>query len=473
MGMHPTMSSRDAMKALLDEPMQGIEFNLYAVSQFYIDSKMKKKINTNVVEIHVPSSDADRARELLSIAWQHTPFLEELATHSVGMPIEFIPNIKRGVMKIDTFRKTLRLQHEFATKTLAISVKGIGGLEVEIDQRGTKITLANMIMKLTDDDGKPLFFGVEPTKLTHTDGCYLLLTKKDLIDKAEQKFDNFIEELANQGHYDSFSMAGHHIHCINQVKSKSVSTHAQSLKARFGLPDVVRISTGNPPTPTRNAWKRTPTLKVTQENFPDLPTPSRCHIDKRLHTENGSSDATTIAADDDSLSPPSLGMTQTALTDECTEFQSTIVNLQNSFSKAFNEIKINGDKRANEFETRIKEAEQAYVNAQMTMLTEFKTVMDKYNNVLESFTSLRSNVHNAQIVQDQCHLGTQHSLSSMMQILVNINQNLANGTTPEPLSQEHVNSLVQSFQAHDPRDGAPGTKNTHSSSTDLNGGGQS
>jgi hypothetical protein len=136
-------------------------------------------------------------------------------------------------------------------------------LEVEIDQRGTKITLANMIMKLTDDDGKPLFFGVEPTKLTHTDRRYLLLTKKDLIDKAEQKFDNFIEELANQGHYDSFAMAGHHIHRINQVKSKSVSTHAQSLEARFRLPDVVQILTGNPSTPIRNAWKRTPTLKVT------------------------------------------------------------------------------------------------------------------------------------------------------------------------------------------------------------------
>jgi hypothetical protein len=75
MGMHPTMSSCDAMKALLDEPMQGIEFNLYAMSQFYIDSKTKKKINMNVIEIHVPSSDADHARELLSIAWQHTPFL--------------------------------------------------------------------------------------------------------------------------------------------------------------------------------------------------------------------------------------------------------------------------------------------------------------------------------------------------------------------------------------------------------------
>jgi hypothetical protein len=107
------------------------------------------------------------------------------------------------------------------------------------------------------------------------------------------------------------------------------------------------------------------------------------------------------------------------------------------------------------------------------MLTEFNTVTNKYNNVLKSFTSLRSDVRNAQIVQDQCHLGTQHSLSSMMQILVNINQSLANGTTPEPLLQEHVNSLVQRFQAHDPRDGAPGTKITDSSSADLNGGGRS
>jgi hypothetical protein len=107
------------------------------------------------------------------------------------------------------------------------------------------------------------------------------------------------------------------------------------------------------------------------------------------------------------------------------------------------------------------------------MLTKFKTVTDKYNNILESFMSLCSDVRNAQIVQDQGHLGTQHSLSSMMQIIVNINQNLANGTTPEPLSQEHINSLVQSFQAHDPRDGPPGTKNTYSSLTDLNGGGRS
>jgi hypothetical protein len=74
-----------------------------------------------------------------------------------------------------------------------------------------------------DDDGKPLFFGMEPTKLTHTDGRYLFLTKKDLIDKAEQKFDNLIEELANQGHYDSFD--GWLSHPLNQPSQIKISVY--------------------------------------------------------------------------------------------------------------------------------------------------------------------------------------------------------------------------------------------------------
>jgi hypothetical protein len=68
LGAHPTLSSHDAIKAILDEPMKGIEFNLYAVSQFYIDSKTKKKVNTNVVEIHAPLGDAECAQELLMAA---------------------------------------------------------------------------------------------------------------------------------------------------------------------------------------------------------------------------------------------------------------------------------------------------------------------------------------------------------------------------------------------------------------------
>jgi hypothetical protein len=53
MGMHPTLSSRDAMKGTLDGYIPSdIDYNLITVSTFYIDQK-GKKVNTHVVEIHV------------------------------------------------------------------------------------------------------------------------------------------------------------------------------------------------------------------------------------------------------------------------------------------------------------------------------------------------------------------------------------------------------------------------------------
>jgi hypothetical protein len=53
----------------------------------------------------------------------------------------------------------------------------------------------------------------------------------------------------------------------------------------------------------------------------------------------------------------------------------------------------------------------------------------------------------------------------MMQILVGIHQNLANGTSPELLSQEQVHQLMQSTFDDNDRDGAPGNPTTKSSST--------
>jgi hypothetical protein len=71
----------------------------------------------------------------------------------------------------------------------------------------------------------------------------------------------------------------------------------------------------------------------------------------------------------------------------------------------------------------------------------------------------------AQVKQDQCHLGIKQTISSMMHILVGINQNLANGTSPELLLQEQVNHLMQSTFEADDGNGAPGSDITECSST--------
>jgi hypothetical protein len=72
LGMHPTLSSRDAMKELLDGVLPDIEFNLIMTSQFYITSQ-GTKVNTNVVELHVAADEASHACENLSKAWLNTP----------------------------------------------------------------------------------------------------------------------------------------------------------------------------------------------------------------------------------------------------------------------------------------------------------------------------------------------------------------------------------------------------------------
>jgi hypothetical protein len=57
------------------------------------------------------------------------------------------------------------------------------------------------------------------------------------------------------------------------------------------------------------------------------------------------------------------------------------------------------------------------------------------------------------------------TISSMMHILVGIHQNLANGTSPKPLSQEQVSHLMQSTLEADNGNGAPGSDTTKNSST--------
>jgi hypothetical protein len=58
------------------------------------------------------------------------------------------------------------------------------------------------------------------------------------------------------------------------------------------------------------------------------------------------------------------------------------------------------------------------------------------------------------------------TIGTMMQILVGVHQNLANGTNPQPLTQEQVDQIMQNAYEENKRDGAPGTNViTESSST--------
>jgi hypothetical protein len=188
--------------------------------------------------------------------------------------------------------------------------------------------------------------------------------------------------------------------------------------------------------------------------------PTRHHKDKKAQTETG-----TDNDNNTSLSPPSLGTAQTEQTDKHTEIQTTLTNMQDSFTKWIQSIKDANEAKARPDKTRIQEAEKTYIAVQETILKEFTTLTQNYNNVLEAFSNLGNDVRMSQIKQDRHHLGMQQTTGLMMQILVGIHQNLANGTSPELLLQEQVNHLMQSTFKADDGNGAPGNVITESSST--------
>jgi hypothetical protein len=106
-GVHPTLSSRDAINALLRERLGQIPYNLLPASDFFIDPH-GKKVNTKVVKIQTESKDAATAREVLSRAFMNDQALiNALAERSTGIPIQFVPTIKKNIMDVATYREAL------------------------------------------------------------------------------------------------------------------------------------------------------------------------------------------------------------------------------------------------------------------------------------------------------------------------------------------------------------------------------
>jgi hypothetical protein len=253
------------------------------------------------------------------------------------------------------------------------------------------------------------------------------LTQKNVVNKAEQKLDNLFKTLAKNGQLDTFSIEGMLIRHINQIQLKQVVTHADSLHSKYALPIATVQAPAQPLTPTHNPWNHTTTFKLSHENFPEMDdTPSQCHRDKKARTETGIHDN----ANETSLLPPSLGTTQTELTDKCTDFQATLTTMQDTFSKKIQSIKDASDMKACQAETRIQQAKKTYIAAQETIVKEYETLSKNYTNVLDAFTNLHCDIHTAQVKQDKHHLGIKQTISSMMHILIGIYQNLANGTSP-------------------------------------------
>jgi hypothetical protein len=277
-------------------------------------------------------------------------------------------------------------------------------------------------------------------------------------------------DLANEGLLAALQIDGMFIRRRSKIQSKPVASYAERLKAKFKPPVPTVSVQSNCPSQTRNAWN-TPTLKKGQDNIPEIPTLSCHHTQKKQHTESGSNDT---AEDDTSLSPPSLGTTQTELTDERTEMQAAITSMRSSFTAEINKIKNQSDKIQKELVDRIATTEKDFQEAKDVLLNEFRHTEEKQEQYLKAMNAFGDKFHKGMINAEKRYIEmekrqamTDQRLCSMMEILLTIHQSLATGEKPATLTQEQIGRLVS------PRDGAPDGSNTDErSSTNLQGGGR-
>jgi hypothetical protein len=366
-----------------------------------------------------------------------------------------------GVMTKETFRSALAQQHKFNNNTIGISVIGIGGLEVEVQCNGTKQTLASMIQGLRTFTGGVVFNGIEPTKLTAAQGRFILLTQKTMIDEAQTLFDQLLKQLAYDGLLDSITMEGQKLCRLNQVQSKTMVRYAEGLADKFKPMETVAVPTPKPP-PTRNAWTRTPKFKFDEENFPDLSSPSCIHAAKKPRRTNEPDDASSQQSD------PSQRTLGTALTDKRTEF---VQKLTDDFSQKLNLIKKDNQEQRKVFEQRLAATEKVLASSQQQLLQEFHQMTANYANANQSYANLRQDFIQQQLTQDRCYVQTQNSVATMMKILINVNQSLADGCKPVTLTPDQVKEMTQTTHGTTQgqvtpviqRTGAPG--NTTESST--------
>jgi len=185
--IHPKYAYGDYVKESLKKHFKNIEFALIPTNQFFINDN--KCTNVSVIEVHVDAIHADDARISMVDAMDDP----DLAAQ------DFIPNIQKNIMSVETYCNALEQHCIWASDTRALSITGIKALEATFTHNNHEQTIADAFMNLTDSNDQPFFCSIKPTKLTDSEGCYLLLTSKQRIREAKADLDKLTDYINNNG----------------------------------------------------------------------------------------------------------------------------------------------------------------------------------------------------------------------------------------------------------------------------------
>jgi hypothetical protein len=136
---------------------------------------------TMVVKLQVDWKFLHTAREMLIEIF-------ETKKHALPGDIYFVPSPGNGTMDHNTYYQHLRLHHAHVANLRSFAITNVSDIKAEItiyDLDGTNPRVMSfeqpLLSKSYGDTNKPLFYSVEPTQASTTEGRYLLVTSKNAI----------------------------------------------------------------------------------------------------------------------------------------------------------------------------------------------------------------------------------------------------------------------------------------------------
>jgi hypothetical protein len=272
-------------------------------------------------------------------------------------------------MSCKTYRAALDSHRKKNEQLISMSITGVLVTDspVRVTYLDKEHTFTKMINMIKDNNGIPFFTSIEPTKMSESDGRFLLITTKNRLNQAEAKLDEFFAYMDNKGHNNTMARNGKCIQCTNYVAPMNFSKAYSGYNTKYTMNPNDNDTRGR----RKNAW----TNKRASEIVYDVDFPTTIGgqpIKKARQNPHKHQDTATVA---------------TADSDD--RFDSKISSMKTDFSNCLDSIikqTLDTDKATKTF-LRNAKAQRDKDNAKL--LDAFAISQARTNKAIEAVTKLQ------------------------------------------------------------------------------------
>lgn len=184
--MSATIHHRDTLNTLIQKAVKAKapDLEICLVPHTINYGKDKDKSSMMIVEVQVDCQHMEKARELM---------IELFETDKDALPHEiyFVPTPTNGTITYDLYYQHICIHHQHVHALCSFAITNIGNLQAPITMNDSDGNTVNMTFEQAllasikpGTTDQRLFYFIEPTNRSKSDGRYLLFTHKDTIDTA-------------------------------------------------------------------------------------------------------------------------------------------------------------------------------------------------------------------------------------------------------------------------------------------------